>query len=227
MKQRTYIAIDLKSFFASVECVERGLDALSAHPVAVDAARTELAAQNLIAKVVQQVSGEPDGTVLSQSPVGGTQVKMNTPVTLYVSTGITQEQIDAAAQQAAEQAEAADVADEAKKAADDKKSKPVKLTKEEIEKLTQQRQAEEKKRVSKLARLYNEMKPEEAAKIMENMESDIVIAIFQRMDESQVSQIMANFDAGKAASISKLMYVGVPKRVQQVTVDNQAQQQMQ
>ena len=116
---------------------------------------------------------------------------------------------------------------QAKKAADDKKSKPVKLTKEEIEKLTQQRQAEEKKRVSKLARLYNEMKPEEAAKIMENMESDIVIAIFQRMDESQVSQIMANFDAGKAASISKLMYVGVPKRVQQVTVDNQAQQQMQ
>ena len=113
---------------------------------------------------------------------------------------------------------------QAKKAADDKKSKPVKLTKEEIEKLTQQRQAEEKKRVSKLARLYNEMKPEEAAKIMENMESDIVIAIFQRMDESQVSQIMANFDAGKAASISKLMYVGVPKRVQQVTVDNQAQQ---
>ena len=115
----------------------------------------------------------------------------------------------------------------AKKAAEDKKSKPVKLTKEEIEKLTQQRQAEEKKRVSKLARLYNEMKPEEAAKIMENMESDIVIAIFQRMDESQVSQIMASFDAGKAASISKLMYVGVPKRVQQVTVDGQLPPQMQ
>ena len=67
----------------------------------VDAARTELAAQNLIAKVVQQVSGEPEGTVLSQSPVGGTQVKMNTPVTLYVSTGITQEEIDAAAAAAA------------------------------------------------------------------------------------------------------------------------------
>lgn len=65
----------------------------------VDDARTQLAAQNLIAKVVQQVSGEPEGTVLSQSPVGGTQVKMNTPVTLYVSTGITQEQIDAALQE--------------------------------------------------------------------------------------------------------------------------------
>ena len=41
MKQRTYIAIDLKSFFASVECVERGLDALTTHLVVADAARTE------------------------------------------------------------------------------------------------------------------------------------------------------------------------------------------
>ena len=28
MKERAYIAIDLKSFFASVECRERGLDPL-------------------------------------------------------------------------------------------------------------------------------------------------------------------------------------------------------
>ena len=28
MKERTYIAIDLKSFYASVECRERGLDPL-------------------------------------------------------------------------------------------------------------------------------------------------------------------------------------------------------
>ena len=41
MKQRTYIDIDLKSFFASVECVERGLDALTTHLVVADAARTE------------------------------------------------------------------------------------------------------------------------------------------------------------------------------------------
>ena len=26
MKDRTYLAIDLKSFYASVECIERGLD---------------------------------------------------------------------------------------------------------------------------------------------------------------------------------------------------------
>ena len=37
---RTYIAIDLKSFYASVECVERGLDPLTANLVVADASRT-------------------------------------------------------------------------------------------------------------------------------------------------------------------------------------------
>ncbi|MBR6439449.1 MAG: DNA methylase [Bacteroidales bacterium] len=41
MKQRTYIAIDLKSFYASVECVERGLDPLTTNLVVADKSRTE------------------------------------------------------------------------------------------------------------------------------------------------------------------------------------------
>lgn len=41
MSERTYIAIDLKSFFASVECIERGLDPLTTNLVVADAARTE------------------------------------------------------------------------------------------------------------------------------------------------------------------------------------------
>lgn len=38
---RTYIAIDLKSFYASVECVERGLDPLTTNLVVADKSRTE------------------------------------------------------------------------------------------------------------------------------------------------------------------------------------------
>lgn len=38
---RTYIAIDLKSFFASVECVERGLNPHTANLVVADLSRTE------------------------------------------------------------------------------------------------------------------------------------------------------------------------------------------
>ena len=41
MKQRTYIAIDLKSFYASVECVERGLNPLTTNLVVADKSRTE------------------------------------------------------------------------------------------------------------------------------------------------------------------------------------------
>lgn len=40
-KERTYIAIDLKSFYASVECVERGLNPLTTHLVVADKRRTE------------------------------------------------------------------------------------------------------------------------------------------------------------------------------------------
>ena len=40
-KERCYIAIDLKSFYASVECVERGLDPLTARLVVADPTRTE------------------------------------------------------------------------------------------------------------------------------------------------------------------------------------------
>ncbi len=39
--QRTYIAIDLKSFYASVECVERGLDPLTTNLVVADRSRTD------------------------------------------------------------------------------------------------------------------------------------------------------------------------------------------
>ncbi|MCD7714521.1 MAG: DNA methylase [Prevotella sp.] len=39
--QRTYIAIDLKSFYASVECVERGLNPLTTNLVVADETRTE------------------------------------------------------------------------------------------------------------------------------------------------------------------------------------------
>ena len=40
-KQRTYIAIDLKSFYASVECIQRGLDPMTTNLVVADLSRTE------------------------------------------------------------------------------------------------------------------------------------------------------------------------------------------
>ena len=41
MSEKTYIAIDLKSFYASVECTERGLDPMTTNLVVADESRTE------------------------------------------------------------------------------------------------------------------------------------------------------------------------------------------
>ena len=40
-QNRTYIAIDLKSFYASVECIERGLNPMTTNLVVADASKTE------------------------------------------------------------------------------------------------------------------------------------------------------------------------------------------
>lgn len=41
MNNKTYFAIDLKSFYASVECIERGLDPMTSNLVVADSGRTE------------------------------------------------------------------------------------------------------------------------------------------------------------------------------------------
>ena len=41
MKQQQYLCIDLKSFYASVECVERGLDPMTTRLVVADQERSD------------------------------------------------------------------------------------------------------------------------------------------------------------------------------------------
>jgi DNA polymerase V len=40
-KEHIYVAIDLKSFYASIECMERQLDPMNTNLVVADASRTE------------------------------------------------------------------------------------------------------------------------------------------------------------------------------------------
>jgi len=41
-QERTYVCIDLKSFYASVECVARGLDPMATKLVVADPTRAEM-----------------------------------------------------------------------------------------------------------------------------------------------------------------------------------------
>jgi hypothetical protein len=68
-----------------------------------------------------------------------------------------------------------------------------------------QLQQEYAKTISKLARLYGGMKPEEAVAILNQMDDNTVIAIISKMDDDQVSRIMALFDPKRAARLSQSM----------------------
>lgn len=94
-----------------------------------------------------------------------------------------------------------------------KENKKLVISKEDIEKQVKEREAAEKKRVSKLARLYNQMKPKDAAKALDALDDDMCIAILQRMDESVVAKIMSEFTEEKTARITQIMYAGTKKNV--------------
>lgn len=87
-------------------------------------------------------------------------------------------------------------------------SDPNIITKEDLEKQAKLKQQEEAKRISKLARLYGGMKPEEATAIMKELDDATVLAIFGKMDEEQVAKILALFDPNRAARLTQDMLRG-------------------
>ena len=96
---------------------------------------------------------------------------------------------------------------------DDAKSKDVKVSQKEIEEQMKAREAAEKKRISKLARIYDNMKPEEAAKALGDVNLDTVVLILQKMDESNAGQIIAKMDPSRAARVTQMMFDGQQRRV--------------
>lgn len=78
----------------------------------------------------------------------------------------------------------------------------------EKEKLEKARQQEENKRISKMARLYGAMKPEEAVPILNQLEDDMVITIFSKMEDEQVAKLLALMDNKRAAKLTQTMVKG-------------------
>ena len=96
---------------------------------------------------------------------------------------------------------------------DKKESKKITISKKEIEQQMKEREAQEKKRVSKLARLYNEMKPRDAAEAMDSLDDDLCIAILQRMEEGNAAKVLSEFEPSKTARLTQIMYEGTKKKV--------------
>jgi flagellar protein FlbB len=67
---------------------------------------------------------------------------------------------------------------------------------------------QEAKRISKVAKLYGDMKPDEAVAIMAQLDNDTVLAILNKMEEEQVAKILALFDPKRSANLTKEMLKG-------------------
>ncbi len=55
---------------------------------------------------------------------------------------------------------------------------------------------------SRLAKMYEAMKPDRAAAILSSMNMDVTLAILARMKERQAARVLAAMDAGMAAQLS-------------------------
>ncbi len=77
-----------------------------------------------------------------------------------------------------------------------------------IKKLDQKQQeyVEERERsATKLAKMYEAMKPQQAAPIISGLELDIILDIMGRMKERPAAKILAKMDPGLAAQVSTRM----------------------
>lgn len=62
------------------------------------------------------------------------------------------------------------------------------------------------KRLQKLATYYGKMKPEDAAKILQQMDDLMVIDILRRMDDATVAMTLMKMDPKKASDLSRKMH---------------------
>ncbi len=67
--------------------------------------------------------------------------------------------------------------------------------------------AEKERSAAKLAKMYEAMKPAQAAPILAALDLDIILEIMTRMKERQAARILAQMDAGLAARISTRMSI--------------------
>lgn len=88
-------------------------------------------------------------------------------------------------------------------------SKPVILTKKQLDEQKKAREDEVKKRISKISRIYTQMDPKKAAAILVNLDNNTIAVILQKMPDNTSAKIMENMDSARSAQLTKTLYNGV------------------
>jgi len=75
----------------------------------------------------------------------------------------------------------------------------------EIENLLEQQSEEEIARIQSLVKIYEGMKPKEAARIFDTLDLDVLITVMSRMSERRLSPILANMNPERARTITIML----------------------
>lgn len=84
----------------------------------------------------------------------------------------------------------------------DRKIDELKSLRADIEKLLGQQQEEEEARIKSLVKIYESMKPKEAASIFNTLEMEVLLAVLGRMSERRSAPIIASMNPEKAREIT-------------------------
>ena len=75
----------------------------------------------------------------------------------------------------------------------------------EIENLLQEQSEEETARLNSLVRIYEGMKPKEAARIFNTLDLDILVAVMGEMSERKSSPVLANMNPERARTVTIML----------------------
>jgi flagellar motility protein MotE (MotC chaperone) len=84
----------------------------------------------------------------------------------------------------------------------DRKIAELNKIKGELESLLNKQQSVQDERVDSLVKIYEGMKPKEAARIFDTLEMDILVSVISKMSERKSSPILANMDPEKARAVT-------------------------
>ena len=85
------------------------------------------------------------------------------------------------------------------------KVKELTTLKTEIEKLLKKQTDEEQENVTRLVRIYEGMKPKDAARIFNALDMDVLVSVLGKMGEKKSGAIIAAMDAEKARNVTLML----------------------
>jgi flagellar motility protein MotE (MotC chaperone) len=87
----------------------------------------------------------------------------------------------------------------------DQKLDELKILREELRSLLDQQEKEEESRIKSLVKIYEGMKPKEAATVFNTLDMNIMLSIVSRMSERKSAPILAAMDPSKARALTVLL----------------------